>query len=95
VIPMHIRLLEVRLRLYRVGTIKERRSVVEGLIVRLRRQFNVSVAELPSDERDLVVLAFVNVSSDGAYAEGMMEEIVGQLQGSRDFYLEDHKLEVF
>ena len=92
---MHIRLLEVRLRLYRVANIKERRSVVEGLVARLRRQFNVSVAEIPSRERDLVILALVNVSSDGAYAEGMMEEIVEKLQGSREFYLEDHKLEVF
>ncbi len=92
---MHIRLLEVRLRLYRVANIKERRSVVEGLVARLRRQFNVSVAEIPSRERNLVILALVNVSSDGAYAEGMMEEIVEKLQGSREFYLEDHKLEVF
>jgi|GEM_PF-1607639 uncharacterized protein YlxP (DUF503 family) len=92
---MHIRLLEVRLRLYRVSNIKERRSVVEGLVARLRRQFNVSVAEIPSQERDLVILALVNVSSDGAYAEGMMEEIVEKLQGAREFYLEDHRLEVF
>ena len=83
------------MRLYRVANIKERRSVVEGLVARLRRQFNVSVAEIPSQERDLVILALVNVSSDGAYAEGMMEEIVEKLQGSREFYLEDHKLEVF
>ncbi len=69
--------------------------MVEGLVARLRRQFNVSVAEIPSQERDLVILALVNVSSDGAYAEGMMEEIVEKLQGSREFYLEDHKLEVF
>jgi len=86
--------LEVRLRLYRVANIKERRSVIEGLIVRLRRQFNVSVAEIPSDERDLVILALANVSSDGAYADGMMEEILERLGNSRDFYVEDHKLEV-
>ncbi|NOX44623.1 MAG: DUF503 domain-containing protein [Caldiserica bacterium] len=91
---MHIRVLEVRLRLYRVANIKERRSVIEGLIVRLRRQFNVSVAEIPSDERDLVILALANVSSDGAYADGMMEEILERLGNSRDFYVEDHKLEV-
>ncbi len=91
---MHIRLLEVRLRLYRVASIKERRSVIEGLIARLRRQFNVSVAEIPSDERDLVILALANVSSDGAYADGMIEEILERLGSSRDFYLEDHKLEV-
>jgi hypothetical protein len=91
---MHIRLLEVRLRLYRVASIKERRSVVDGLIGRLRRQFNVSVAEVPSDERDLVILAMANVSSDGAYADGMMEEILERLESSRDFYVEDHRLEV-
>ena len=91
---MHIRLLEVRLRLYRVASIKERRSVIEGLIARLRRQFNVSVAEIPSGERDLVILALANVSSDGAYADGMIEEILERLGSSRDFYLEDHKLEV-
>lgn len=91
---MHIRLLEVRLRLYRVESIKDRRAVVDGLIVRLRRQFNVSVAEIPSDERDLVILALANVSSDGAYADGMMEEILDRLGSSRDFYVEDHKLEV-
>ncbi len=91
---MHVRLLEVRLRFYQVGSIKERRSVVDGLVSRIRRQFNVSVAEIPSEERDLVILVLANVSSDGAYADGMMSQILERLGSSREFYLEDHKLEV-
>ncbi|HDI10920.1 MAG TPA: DUF503 domain-containing protein [Candidatus Acetothermia bacterium] len=92
---MHVRLLEVRLRLYAVGSLKERRAVVNRLVAHLRRHFNVSIAEVPSQERDLVILALANVSSDGGYADGVMEEILERLQGSRDFFLEDHRLEVF
>jgi len=91
---MHVRLLEVRLRFYQLRSIKERRSVVDGLVSRIRRQFNVSVAEKPSGERDLVILVLANVSSDGAYADGMMAQILERLESSREFYLEDHRLEV-
>lgn len=92
---MRINLLTVRLRLFGVDSLKERRSIVDSLIIRLRRNYNVSVAEVPTDERDLVVLVLANVSTDGAYADGVVERVLEQLQGSRDFYLEDHELEVF
>ena len=41
-----------------------------------------------------MILVLANVSSDGAYADGMMSQILERLGSSREFYLEDHKLEV-
>ncbi|MCS7240503.1 MAG: DUF503 domain-containing protein [Candidatus Bipolaricaulota bacterium] len=88
-------ILRVHLRLYGTHTLKEKRSVLEGLLVRLRREFNVSAAELAElDNPQCAVLGFAHLSNNGAYSDGVLQKILERLEGSREFYVEAHEVEV-
>ena len=53
---------------------KEKRSVVRSLRDRLRKKFNVSVAETGlQDVRDRALLTIALVSSDGRMAESILD----------------------
>jgi uncharacterized protein YlxP (DUF503 family) len=92
---MIVGILRVYLRLYGAKTLKEKRSILEGLLVRLRREFNVSVAELEElDNPARAVLGFAHLSNNGAFSDGVLHRILERLEGSREFYVEAHELEV-
>lgn len=57
------------------SSLKEKRSVVRSLRDRLRKRFNVSVAETDlQDVRDRAVLTIALVASDGRMAESVMDK---------------------
>lgn len=93
---MAVALLRVELRLYGTRTLKEKRAILEGLLVRLRREFNVSAAELAAlDDPGRAVLGFAHLSNDGAYSDGVLQKILERLEGSREFFVEAHEVEVY
>lgn len=93
---MPVALLRVELRLYGTRTLKEKRAVLEGLLARLRREFNVSVAELDSlDDPGRAVLGFAHLSNNGAYSDGVLQRILERLEGNREFFVEGHEVEVY
>ncbi len=66
--------LTLELRLENSFSLKDKRQVVRSLKDRLRRKFNVAVAEI--DYQDLwqrAALAAVTVSPDHAYAEKLLQ----------------------
>lgn len=92
---MPVAILRVRLRLFGVQTLKEKRAILAGLLVRLRREFNVSAAELGElDNPEEALLGFAHLSSSGAYSDGVLQRLLERLSGSRDFYVESQELEV-
>lgn len=92
---MPVGLLRVRLRLYGTHTLKEKRSIVEGLLLRMRREFNVSAAELDLlDDPGSALLGFAHLSNDGRHSNGVLMKLLKQLEGSRDYYVEAHEVEV-
>ncbi|MFN3347195.1 MAG: DUF503 domain-containing protein [Candidatus Bipolaricaulaceae bacterium] len=93
---MPVALLRVELRLYGARTLKEKRAVLEGLLARLRREFNVSVAELAClDDPGRAVLGFAHLSNNGAYSDGVLQRILERLEGNREFFVEAHEVEVY
>lgn len=93
---MPVGILRVHLRLYGTHTLKEKRSVLEGLLARLRREFNVSVAELGElDDPERALVGFAHLSNNGMYSDGVLQRILERLEGNRDFYVERHELEVW
>ncbi len=91
---MHVGCLQVRIRLHAARTLKEKRSVVKGLLVRTRRDFNVSAAELDLlDDPEQAVLGFVHLAGDGRYADEVLSQVLRHVGRSREYVVEDHKLE--
>ncbi len=68
--------LTLELRLENSFSLKDKRQVVRSLKDRLRRKFNVAVAEI--DYQDLwqrAAIAAVTVSSDHSYAEKLLQSV--------------------
>jgi uncharacterized protein YlxP (DUF503 family) len=68
--------LTLELRLEGAHSLKDKRQVVQALKDRLRRKFNVAVAEI--DYQDLwqrAAVAAVTVSPDRAYAEQLLRSV--------------------
>jgi len=67
------------------SSLKDKRSVLKPLLVKLRREFNISVAEVGrQDAWRLATLGVAAVSNDAAYLHGLFEKLVGWLENSRD-----------
>jgi len=65
--------LTLELRIEDAHSLKDKRHVVRGLKDRLRHKFNVSVAEIGSqDVWQHAVIAVVTVSGDREYAEQLL-----------------------
>lgn len=87
--------LEVRLALRQCRSLKDKRRVINSLKDRLRRRFNVSVAEVDAqDLRQSATLAVAQVSSDARYVRGSLERALNMIRQCRDAQITDHRVEL-
>lgn len=71
---MAVAVLQLQIHLPYAESLKDRRMVVRSLKDRLRRRFNVSVAELDGGHQwQWAVVGMVAISSDRAYLQGLLE----------------------
>jgi uncharacterized protein YlxP (DUF503 family) len=62
-------------------SLKEKRSQIKPLVERLRREFNVSAAEIDRlDSRDNAVIGCVMVSNQHAFSEKCMQQVIGFIE---------------
>ena len=86
----------IELRLPGSFSLKDKRSVLKSVIHRVRREFNVSVAEV--DHQDVLrsaLLGVVTVSNDAAYVHGQLTHVVNWIERQRlDLELVDYQIEI-
>jgi uncharacterized protein YlxP (DUF503 family) len=76
-------------------SLKDKRQVVRGLVGRIRKRFNVSVAEV--EHQDLwqrARLAVVSVNTDHGHLEATLQSVAGEAASTRDAELVDQQTEV-
>jgi uncharacterized protein len=74
----------ITLHLPGVRSLKEKRSIVKSLLARMRNKFNVSAAEVASqDAHGRAVLGVACVSGSGDYAQGLLQELVRWIEEER------------
>ena len=81
---MYVAACQLTLHLAASRSLKDKRQVVRSLSERLRRQFNVPVAEV--DEQDVwqtAVLGLAAVSNTAAHAETQLERILEEIERTR------------
>ena len=78
-------------------SLKDKRHVVKSVTARVRRDFNVSIAEVDSlDAWQHAVLGIVCVSSDAGYAQGLLEKVVDSVERLRmDAVVADYSIEIW
>jgi uncharacterized protein YlxP (DUF503 family) len=95
-LAVHIGACVITLRLHASNSLKDKRQVVRSLSDRLRRQFNVAVAEVEDqDQWQSAVLGLAVVSNDVAHATRMLERILEVIEETRlDAELVDRQIDV-
>jgi uncharacterized protein YlxP (DUF503 family) len=81
---MHVGICTIDLRLPGNGSLKGKRSVIKSIVVRVGREFNVSIAEVDAqDQWQRAVLGVACVSSSASYAHGQLERVVQWIENNR------------
>jgi uncharacterized protein YlxP (DUF503 family) len=92
---LHIGILQFTLEIPHAENLKEKRGVIKALKDRLRRSFNVSVAEIDDlDEPAIATLGAVVAGSDVPHLNSTMDHLLNDLLQWRDGTLADHQLEI-
>jgi len=92
---MVVGLLTLELHFPGARSLKDKRQVLRGLQARIRKQFNVSVAEVEfQDLRQRARLAVVAVNTDHVHLESTLQAVAGEAASARDAELVDQQLEV-
>lgn len=86
----------LELSLEGVRSLKDKRRIVKSLTARLRREFNVSVAEVGALDRwEWSVVGVVCVSNDRDYVSGLLTRVARWVEESRmDLSLVDFQTEI-
>ena len=82
---MKILLIKITLRASWVHSLKEKRIVVKSLIQRLKNKFNVSVAEVDSqDVHQTIVIGLAGICSTNAQIDSTFENILNFIEINTD-----------
>lgn len=74
----------ITLELHGVHSLKEKRSIIKSIIVRLRREFNLSVAEVDGhDAWGTAVIGLAAVGNDKAHLHRLLEKSVAWVESNR------------
>jgi uncharacterized protein len=88
-------LLTVELYVSDALTLKDKRSVVKGLLDRLGGRFNVAVAEVGAlDNHRTAILALTTVANDSKHVERVLEACRSFIAGEPRAVLQDSSLEL-
>ena len=93
---MVIGLCTIELHLPTVCSLKDKRSILKSSISRIRREFNVSIAEVDhQDAWHSAVLGVVTVANDAGYVHGRLTHVVNWIERTRlDVDLVDFEIEL-
>lgn len=85
----------IKLRLPALCSLKEKRSLLKGLIAKVKREFNVSIAEVGNlDDRRRAELGVAIVSNDGELNDRILAKVVELLSREPEVLVEDYELEL-
>lgn len=90
---MVIGVLEVDLSIEHAESLKDKRMALRSLKDRIRRNFNVSVAEV--DDNDIWTRAVVGiaiVTNDQQFANQVLSKIVDYVENDREVVLDDYRM---
>ena len=93
---MVVALLQLSLRLAASQSLKEKRRHLKGLIGRIRARFNVSVAEVGSqDTWQSALVAVVHVANDRARANAVLDQVLNQARAADEIEVLDSDLSFY
>ena len=93
---LQIGVLQFTVEIPHASSLKDKRRVIKGMKDRLRRNFNISIAETDHlDQWTTATLGAVMAGSDVPYINSVLDRLLNTLQTLREATLADHQLEIF
>lgn len=93
---MIVGVLTSQLHMQGVTSLKQKRSIVKGLIGRLKSRFNISIAEVDrQDNKTSAVIAVAIVSNDTRFIDQQFDAIISFMRRDGRFYLGQIERETF
>lgn len=93
---LHVGVLQFSMEIPYAESLKDKRSVLNSLRDRLRRSYNLSIAEIADhDDCTIATLGAVIAGSDIPYLNSTLDHLLNTLQDWRDATLQDHQMEIF
>lgn len=93
-ISNHICLLSVSVHIPAAQSLKDKRMVIKSLKDKIRLKFNVSVAQLDTDDKwQYAILGIVMVGNDNRYIDGCMQSLVSFIESFPQLNICEHRLE--
>lgn len=92
---MTVGLLTIKLRISHAQSLKDKRSVVRGLLDRVSAKFNVAVAETAfQDIWDTAEVSIVTVSTTGRHVNSMLDTVLDYVEATVDADVAETSLEL-
>lgn len=92
---MVVGLLTIGLRLPGIHSLKEKRSALRPLVIRIRQKFNVSVVEAGNQDKwQVAALAVACVSANAALAHRQLEDVLSFVEQNGNILVTDTNIEI-
>ena len=92
---MSVGIAKIELSIDYVRTLKEKRSIIQPLIVKIRNNYNVSIAELDGiDEKNRAILGIAHISQNGSLSNKKISKIITEIEKSSQVMLVNYSLEI-
>lgn len=92
---MTIGIIKVELSLFDSHSLKEKRAILKSLKDRIRRKFNVSIAELEGhDKWQRAVLGVVNIGTDNRIVNSVLSKVIELIKSTHSVELIDYNMEL-
>jgi uncharacterized protein YlxP (DUF503 family) len=93
---MIVGVLTAQLHMQGITSLKQKRSIVKGLIGRLKSRFNISIAEVDhQDNKTSAVVAIAIVSNDTRFIDRQFDAVISFMRKDGRFYLGQIERETF
>lgn len=93
---MNIGIVEIELKLPGNDSLKAKRMVLRSLKERIKKHFNVSIAEVgDQDKWQKAILGVACVGADKRYVNGVLSKVVDLIEGAKLVELLDYQMELW
>jgi len=93
---MLVGVMTAQLHMHAITSLKAKRSIVKGIIGRLKSRFNISVSEV--DDQDIKTSAVIGIAvvcNDRAFIDKQFDSIINFMRNDGRFYLGQVERETF
>ncbi len=89
-------ILTIRLELPSAESLKDKRRLLKPLMTRLRKDFNISIAEVDSNDRHReALIGAAVISNNGSFGHQVISRVVNRIESNPAVVVADYQVESY